>query len=265
MSSLPTSPYALKVPIDPRIRQRRIEVRRDQGRRRLRVLVGLVVLVVLSTAGWAATRSPLLDVDAVEVEGATRTPPAAIREAAGLDRGRPMVEVNGAAAVRAIEALPWVAEAWVLRRWPGTVSITVTERTPLAATVDSEARWWLLDRFGRVLEEGGARPPDLPVVEGMEAVPPPGQVVAGAEPALRVSSSLSPSLRARVDAVVLVGGGVDLRLKGEGGPPPVVQLGGLDHLDQKLRAAESVLASVDRRGLATLDVRFPASPVLTRL
>ena len=261
MNSLPSSPYPLRVPIDPRIRQRRIEVRRHAGRRRLRIFVGVIAAAVLSTAGWVASRSPLLDIDAVEVEGSARTPPALVREAAGVARGRAMADVDEAAAVRQVESLPWVADATVVRRWPGTVSISVNERTALAASVDATGTWWLLDRSGRVLEEASSRPPGLVAVEGLESVPAAGEVAPNAAPALTVSAALSTELQAKVDAVVLVqGGGVDLRLKGEGS----VQLGNLDHLDQKLRATESILASVDTRGLATLDVRLSASPVLTR-
>ncbi len=265
MNSVPISPHPLRVPVDPRIRQRRIEVRRNEGRRRLRILVGIFAVALLTAAGWVASWSPLLDIDAVEVEGAVRTGPAVVREAGGLDRGQAMVDVDEGAAARRIESLPWVAEARVVRQWPGRVSITVSERLALAVTVDETGAWWLLDGTGRVLEQAPDRPNELVAVDGLGTVPSPGEVTAGAEAALAVSAALSPALRAKVDAVVVVeGGGVDLRLKGQAGAHPVVQLGNLDHLDQKLRAAESILASVDLTGLSTLDVRLPASPVLTR-
>ena len=247
--------------MDPRIRQRRVEVRRNEGRRRLRFLVAVVALVVLSAAGWVASRSPLLDIDAVEVEGSTRTPPAVVRQAARLHPGKPMFDVREEAAARRVEALPWVAEARVFRRWPGTVSISVAERAPFAAALDPTGAWWLVDRSGRVLEASSSRPPGLVAVEGLGATPTPGQPAPDAEAALAVSAALSAPLAAKVDAVVVVqGGGVDLRLKEHG----VVRLGDLEDLGRKLRAAESVLASVDVRDLAVLDVRLPASPVLTR-
>ncbi|MBV8559692.1 MAG: hypothetical protein JO050_02895, partial [Acidimicrobiia bacterium] len=51
--------------IDPRFRQRRIEVRRLEGRRRLRVLLVLAGFFFAALLAWAVTRSPFLDVDHV--------------------------------------------------------------------------------------------------------------------------------------------------------------------------------------------------------
>src|SRR4051812_31048214 len=72
--------------IDPRIRERRIAVKRDEGRRRLRVLIGAVSTATVIGGALAATHSALLDVDHVKVEGAARTASADIIHAAGLDR-----------------------------------------------------------------------------------------------------------------------------------------------------------------------------------
>jgi hypothetical protein len=76
-----------------------------------------------------------------------------------------------------------------------------------------------------------------------------------------VRAALSPELAARSDALVAVGDGeVELRLN----PRGTVEFGPAVDLPAKVRAAETVLASVDTRNLATLDVRLPASPVVTR-
>ena len=74
--------------IDPRLEARRVEVARDNGRRRLRkVLIALTVLLVLLGLG-ALTRSPLLDVDEVVVRGADQVPAATVRTAAGVPLGK---------------------------------------------------------------------------------------------------------------------------------------------------------------------------------
>ena len=73
--------------------------------------------------------------------------------------------------------------------------------------------------------------------------------------------SLTSALGARTEAVVVVQTGeIALKLN----PRGTVRLGPADDLPAKVRAIETVLAPLDTDNLAVLDVRFPASPVLTR-
>lgn len=260
--SAPVQPRpAPMLPMDPRIRERRIEVQRSQGRRRLRLLVTGLVVTLLTGATWLSLRSPLLDVDRVTVRGAERTPPEWIAEATGIWTGQPLVEVDLEAAAVAVEGLPWVAAADVRRIWPSTVLVTVSERTPTAVTSSNAGEWAVLDGTGRVLEMVGEQPVGLLVLEGMGELPQPGAPVVQAEGALTVFAALSPSLAARTLTIAVVEDGqIELKLN----PRGTVRLGSLDALDAKVRAAETVLASVDVRNLAVLDVRLPSSPVLTR-
>ncbi|MFP5316951.1 MAG: cell division protein FtsQ/DivIB [Acidimicrobiia bacterium] len=247
--------------MDPRIRRRRIEVRRDEGRRRLRLLVAGVVVLVLTGAIWFGLRSPLLDVDRVTVRGAEYSSVEHVREAAGIPVGQPLVDVDLEGARVAVEALPWVDRARIQRVWPSTVLVTVTERTASAVTSTNTSEWAVLDGSGRVLELVPERPPGLLVLEGLGEAPRPGATVTSADGPLRVFAALSPSLAARTLAVVaLEGGQIELKLNPQG----TVRMGPVEGVVAKARAAETVLASVDVRNLAVLDVRLPSSPVLTR-
>ena len=257
-------PQAVIVPMDPRIRRRRMEVRRDEGRRRLRLLVAVLLILTFTVAGWVAIRSPLLDVDRMQVEGADHTAATAIVHQAAVRGGQAMIDVDEGGAARRVETLPWIAHATVRRRWPSTVRITVTERRAVAVTRFDEpggdSRWALLDATGRVLEIV-PDPPGGIAVEGVGASAPAGAVVAGAKGPLEVVTALSPQLAARTTAVSVVDGGqIELKLN----PRGIVRLGPPDDLKAKLTAVETVLARVDVRNLATLDVRLPSSPVLTR-
>ena len=254
-------PSPVFVPMDPRIRRRRIEVQRRAGRRRLRVVVGVLAMLALTAGGWLAVRSPLLDVDRVEVQGASHTARADVLRTARLRRGMAMVEVDGAGAARRLEALPWVAHARVRRSWPSTVLVAVDERAAKAVTSADGREWAVLDADGRVLEVRDARPPGLVAVEGVGRAGPPGSTLAGAAGPLQLVGALSPALAARADAVVaLQGGEVALRLR----PSGTVRFGPPVDLMAKERAAETVLAQVDASGLDVLDVRLPSSPALTR-
>ena len=247
--------------MDPRLRQRWIETRRREGRRRLRVAVGVLAVVVVAGGSWGATRSPVLDVDRVVVEGAARSGARLVAEASAVRRGQPLLDVDRGAAAHRVGALPWVLRAEVRRDWPGTVRIRVTERVPVAVTRADSDRWALLDRSARVLAVVPAPPLGLALVDGLPEAGAPGTRLGDrAAEALGVVTALPPALSPRVVGVAVGDEGLSLRLAPQG----EVRLGPAEAVDDKLRAALSVLGVVDGRTVATLDVRIPAAPVLTR-
>lgn len=250
--------------MDPRFRRRRVEVRREEGRRRLRVLIGITAVAAVALGGWAATGSPLLDLDRAVVEGAAHTAPDDVRFAAGLRKGEPLVDVDTNAARRGVEHLPWVDRATVVRRWPGEVRITVVEREPVAMTPTDGNRMALVDRTGRVLDTVDAPVARLPLLTDLPPAGPPGSTLGRDDvAALAVAVALPAELRARTVGIAPTGGDqqeVEIRLSPEGS----VRLGPPVDLDRKFDAIRAVLAQVDLSNLAVLDVRRPDSPVLTR-
>lgn len=258
MVETPTA-TAQRPPIDPRIRQRRAQVRRSAGRRRRRVVVALLGLVAVGAGAFGATRSALLDVDHVHVLGASRTPVSVVHRA-GLTYGRPMVELPGDAVAR-LEGTPWVKTAAVRRRWPGTVVVRLTERTPAAVLPAATGSGVLVDAEGRLLEAVAEPVPGLPRLVGAPApAGPEGMVDPVALPTLAVVGLLGP-LAARVPEVrLLPGGELELGLA-DGG---TVRFGPPTRVGEKLVAVATMLEQADLAGLATLDVRVPSSPVVTR-
>lgn len=70
--------------------------------------------------------------------GQFRTDPGDIVAAGGIERGAPLATAHLDVAADRIEALPWVAEATVRRRWPGTIRYRVVERVPAAAVTATD-------------------------------------------------------------------------------------------------------------------------------
>jgi len=104
--------------------------------RRLWWVWSLLALVVLTVGAFAATRSALLDVDEVLVDGVGgRLDRLLVVEVSGIRTGEPMVDVSSEAAARRVATLPWVAEAKVVRDWPGTVRIWFVERQAVVNAV----------------------------------------------------------------------------------------------------------------------------------
>lgn len=245
----------------PRIRRRRAQIRREEGRRRRRILLAGVGCLLVVAAMWVTVRSPLLDVDRVVVDGAAQTGGTAVADASGVDRGRPMSDVEEQAIADRVERLPWVRQARVRRDWPGTVRIMVVERAPVAAARTFAGGWGLLDVTGRVLAWAADRPAALPEVVG---IPPAGapatSVDAGTWGLLRVAAAVPPSLLPRVAAIAPVGREVELLLA----PGGTARLGPADGAPEKIGVVEAIVGRVDPAAVATIDARFPSTAVLTR-
>jgi cell division protein FtsQ len=244
-------------PIDPRIRARRIEVRRRAGRRRLQRLVDLGIVTAVALAFVGALWTPLLDVDEVLVTGAEHTGADVVAELAGVAPGDPLIGVDLGAVGARVAALPWVDEVRVSRGVDGRVEVDVIERTPVAA-LGSGAAAVLVDVDGRVLGPASGSAGPFLELTGVGSVPPPGGYVAGAGDALALAAHLvaaAPGTLASLDGHDLV---ATLIQGGE------VRFGDGRQLDAKARSLRTVLEQVDLTCLAVLDLRLPGSPVLTR-
>jgi cell division protein FtsQ len=103
----------------------------------------------------------------VEVTGASRLSHDEVLAAAGLALGRNVFEVSPEQAKARLEQNPWVAEAHVTRRLPGSYRIEVIEQQP-AALLQLEALY-LVSEEGSVLKPLSADDPtDLPVITGVD-------------------------------------------------------------------------------------------------
>ncbi len=249
-------------PVDPRFRARRIEVARAKGRRRLKWLIVIAAVVVVLVGGGLILRSPLLSVDHVSVSGVVYTDPAAVAAVVHDLEGQPMVELDTGAVERRLEALPWVLRAEVTQHWPKDVHIDIKERTPVAVYGAVDGRWRVVDTEGRVLAALAGRPVDelLITLTNGAALAPGQSVPANLAAAVRVARALPPTLAARVGELRLTANGeMTLVLQ----PSGTIVLGTSDAIRDKLIAALTVMARVDPAKVGTIDVRSPASPVLT--
>lgn len=247
--------------MDPRIRERRVAVRRDEGRRRLRIVVALGAVIALIGAAYGATRSPLLDVDRVLVKGAASTPAEVISRAGGL-AGRPqLADVEPTEVEAALERLPWVERASVVRHWPSTVEVAIVERIPIATLAAEGGGWALVDRTGRVLAIEETGPAELAQVIAPAAPAPGRQVHPAAHDGLAVVEALPAALSQSLETVTVAeDGSIQLGLKAT----PTVTFGPAEQVRPKLVALSTLLARVDLRGVKAIDVRVPTAPVLVR-
>jgi|DEB0MinimDraft_10_1074344.scaffolds.fasta_scaffold01990_4 cell division protein FtsQ len=251
--------------IDPRIRERRIDVRRQRGRRRLRILIGVVIVGALAVLAVLVSRSALLDLDRITVEGVSVDRVDAVREASGLVLGEPLVTLDLAAAERAVVALPWVKTVDGSRRWPSTVKLTVQERQPIAQMLGPGEMTVLVDADGIAMSYVEALTPSpLPRIE-LVATGVLGDVQTSALPVLKLVQLVPDDLSPWIEAFVMTTDEQSLQLfvldlVGSA----TADLGYDEDLPAKLEALRAVLGRVDRRCMAKIDLRVAELPSVTR-
>ncbi len=251
--------------IDPRLRQRRIAVRRAEGRRRLRVLLAIVVLIALAGVGYALSRSSVFDLDTIKIDGAFGAEADQVAEASGLVVGTPMLDLDLDHAAEGIVALPWVRTAAVDRSWPGTVEIVVTRRIGVAWLPVGDGSGVVIDAeavaIARVETSAAG---DLPVIT-LGPAGDLGDVQTLALPALDLVDAMPLDLAPWVETFDIDYAGTAaplLRLDLVG---DVIAVMGDDRdLDTKYEAVRSVLDQVDLAGICEIDVQVGDNPVLKR-
>lgn len=246
--------------MDPRIAARRRAVDADRRRIRLRRWAVVGALVALLVGAWYLTRTPLLDVDRIEVEGAVQTPVDDIVVASGIRPGDALLELDLRAAAERMRALPWIDSAVVERKWDGRVDLVVTERQMVAIVDDESGVGQLVDASGRVLATDGTM--DMIDTKILGAVAGgPGSMVEGIDGALRLAALLTPGMRSRI-ATISIGadGALTLGLRPQGS----VVVGPPTDLAAKVASLRTVMAQVDQRDLASINVVNPTTPVVVR-
>jgi cell division protein FtsQ len=124
-------------------------------------LIAAATLAFGGVASWIVFGTSVLGVDRITVKGGGFVSEDAVREAAGVSLGTPMLTVNLGATAHRVEALAAVSKATVTREWPTTLVIDVTLRTALAAVPLAENRFVLVDANGvafRTVDSAGGLP-----------------------------------------------------------------------------------------------------------
>lgn len=200
--------------IEPRMRERRIAVRRAVGRRRLKwvAMASSVVLVVVGAL--AVMGSQLFAIDEIDVEGAVYSRGPAFDEVLDGLNGTNVLRADTGQAERDLEAIPWVADARVTSDFPNGATVEVRERIPSITYQGPDGRYRVLDRDGRVLDVIDGQPTaylELLVTDGTDLDP--GQTAPpGYRAAATLVQALPPQMRQWALSVSATADAADLRL-----------------------------------------------------
>ena len=141
-----------------------LRARRDMRSRVLRALWWLLAAVVVAAAVYVVGFSPVLAAKAVTVSGTKVLTKQDVLAAADVDLGTPLARVDTTAVAGRVAGLPAVAEVTVVREWPNTLRISVTERKPRLAIAASSG-YLVADATGVVFEAVADSPSGLVVVD----------------------------------------------------------------------------------------------------
>jgi cell division protein FtsQ len=210
------------------------------------------VLAVAALVGYAFYFSSWLAARDVEVTGESSLTAKEVIAAAQVDLGSPLARLDLSAIEERVAALPAVADVSVQRSWPHTVSIEVTERTPLAAVMRDGA-WWVMDDEGVVFRRTPERDASLPVVQAG----PDAGADALAE-AAKVVSALPTSVLADVKRLTArTPDSIELRLKNRS----LVRWGSAADTARKAEVLRVLLENVKA---SVYDVSVPEQPTTRR-
>lgn len=236
----------------------REEVRRFTAHLRRRRNAWLTVLgafgaVMLFVALGVFT--PLMSLQEIVVQGATRVNAAQIQAALQPEINKPLPLVDHGAVEKAIAAQPLVKTYSVESLPPHTLLIKIVERQP-AAYLPSAEGFTMVDPAGVVIEKTADRVPGVPLftVEGDSTT------AAGFEAGLNVLHSLPASLAGQVDEVIAkTTDDVVIVLAGSGAR---VFWGGPENAALKSRVLAALLAVNPVGTVSEYDVSSPNTAVV---
>jgi cell division protein FtsQ len=232
----------------------RPDLRRYRRRRRAATwVIAVLALAGLLVAGRELLlRSPRFALASVTVVGAREVPATTIKAAAGLRPGTPLLSEDLDGAQRRVSAIPAIATVRATRSWPSTVTLTVTERLPVALAASTTGPR-LVDATGLAYRPAGPHPPKLPRLAAARVAPGDPATQAG----LAVLAALPGPVRDQLDVVEAAGPRtVTLRLAGG----KEVRWGDAEQSDRKA----AVLAVLMSQAGEYYDVSAPDLPTVRR-
>ncbi len=159
---------------------------------------GLVAAFIVLVGMFLFLRSPYFDVTEFLISGITNvTQEDVLARVSQIQKNIFAFDLK--LAERHIEASPWVQKATCTRKFPDTVVIAVTERTPLFFA-PMENGTWLLDGKGRVLGEDDGKWRGLVALTGVVGQASSGQFLDSSQYgwAFKISASLGDMSRERL-------------------------------------------------------------------
>ena len=226
------------------------------------ILLGAIILVVSITV---AVFSPVLKVQQINVEGIKLTELQQIQEITPRI-GKWMPTLKSGQVSSEISALPMIESVKILRIWPNTVRIIVTELTPKARWVQG-GKSYLVSENGIVLQALIESKTKLPKIIGTSQFPlQPGEKVniEAIKTALLIPDLLANYMNKELTEIRdLPGVGISIRTT----DGKTILIGNTENLEHQISIWQQISAKAKENNIqyTEIDLRFQNHPVLRNI
>jgi len=205
---------------------------------------------------WWVTNSPVFDLRTLRITGTSHRSTAQLAKEAGLVPSTNVLWMSTSDVEHRLEQDPWIRNARIARSLPGTVTVAVAERTPVAIV---QPERWLVASDGTILGRAwkADRYPSFTVEGSMR----PGMRLPVATQAFLVARALPASLRSEIGRI---DGGArdDISMVLRTGTR--ILMGDTSALKEKVAAMAAVITWATVHGVEAryVDVGVPSAPAL---
>ncbi len=212
-----------------------------------------IAIVILATAGVAATHTPLFAAGPIGVEGAGSIPRGEVLSIAGLGERSNVFHLDALSAERALERDPRILDARVTTSLPDRISIRIEPRNPVGVV---GVPGTLVGADAVMIGPASARHHDLPVLRSEGG----GAVTGGSlKAAAAAAGAMSAGLRGVVRSVtVRPDGALEVRLAAGFS----AYLGDASELEAKAASLGALIDWAESEGarVVSADLAVPSSP-----
>ena len=140
---------------------KRLKRTKRRTSRKAEIIIILTIMTVI--AGFFIMRGSRFDVMKITVRGTVRLSEAEVISASGLTEGENIFSVNASKVEKRIEKLFLVENASIVKHYPDSIEIVVTEKTPFL-TVVIDGRYYAMDKNGTVIHSSEALESDYGIL-----------------------------------------------------------------------------------------------------
>ena len=209
--------------------------------RRLALLISALLLVGAAyVLGW----STLFTVSSIEIKGSST------QVSTGIVKGQKLARVEPRAVAAQFENLDWVADAKVSRNWiNGTVTIDLTERTPIAIYNNK-----VIDSMGKSFVLRGTPSTQLVQIQA-------GDLTAATK-AVTFFTTLPADLKSALTVVKVRSTGALILIVNNAGKNLEIRWGIDGENELKLKVYKALIALPENASIKRVDVSAPHAPIV---